>query len=164
MEEKIVQQLMSVLLSEFRTKDRLEVRHKLGNSLHEPCCLDSGLFNAFKDEENPGLPFIGVIRILVSNVLNKLIVLLLIMGNVSAEIQNRKIQPAGKDKKEYTDYSSRSSVAVIERMDALKLMMNYRQFDEGVKLGNIVIITRVRDKEIDKKDESAAKNSCRFFW
>jgi hypothetical protein len=59
---------------------------------------------------------------------------------VAAEIEHWDVKQSLLDEVQHIDYSASAAVAVIERMNALKLVVNQRHLDERIGIEYSIVI------------------------
>lgn len=135
MEEKVVEQLVLVGFGKERTEALLVFGHKHRYAFNEPDSLFRSNLDAFEQKEYPFLPSGEVgngVTLRVTDMLYQPVVCALVMGDVTTEVKDGEIQQAVDHEIEHRDDATCTTVAVVEGVDACKLVMNDGHFDQWV--------------------------------
>lgn len=132
-EEEVVEQFVFVTASEKRTKDVLVFVHQFAYSFDEADGFLSCLFYAFEYEEYPFFPLLCVVATGITDGLNEAVVFSFVVGDVPAEVEDRKVEEVRNDKIQDVDDTSGTSVSVIKGVDGFELVMDDGHLDQRVK-------------------------------
>ena len=92
-------------------------------------CLPRGCRNAFEHEQHPLFP-----DLFGANLLKQPIVVAFVLDNVPAQIEHRQVEQAVCHEIQDVNDAASAPVTIVERMDALKLVMDDRHLDERIHI------------------------------
>src|SRR5438045_2199617 len=129
MPEERVDQILRVDLAMFATQPILVADHEHLDLIHKPKRLDRSFRNRPKHIGDPVGP--GAI---LANTLEKAIIFAFVRGDEAAEVENGNVEQSLLGEIEDIDDTPDAAVAVGKRMDALKLVMDDRHFDQRIEV------------------------------
>ena len=94
-------------------------------------------------ENNPGFPFLAVIRVPVPDSLYKPVIFGLVMGDISAQVKYRQIDKAGNHEIEYVNDTPCTSISVIEGVDTFKLVVNDSHLDQWIEIAHAFVVDKL---------------------
>jgi len=134
MVEQVVDQVVAVELA-FATNALLGLLQQGLDSLYRGQCLGCSGFHRLQHVQHPILPVV-----VIAHALQQAVVVRLGADDVTAQVQHRNIQQAFLDQVEHVDDAPGTAIAVVERVDAFKLVMDERHLHQGVGcIGRIVM-------------------------
>ena len=132
--EQVIDQVLAVKLVLFA--NAVFVVHQRGlDGLHRPQSSTSGDLHRFQHVKHPVFP-----NVVHPNALQQVVISALVAHNVLTQVQHGNVKQALFHQKKHIHNAARAAIAVIKRVNRLKLVMNQRHLDQWVCIKQPCII------------------------